>query len=666
MCGIAGLVDWGGGGVDASEAREIVSAMTDALRHRGPDDAGAWVDPVAGVALGHRRLSIIDLSPLGHQPMHSADGRYVITFNGEIYNFRALYHELSGLGHRFRGHSDTEVLLAAVSEWGVRPAVERFNGMFAFALWDRAQHALHLVRDRAGEKPLYYGWVGGALVFGSELKALLAYPQFRPEIDREALVSFLRLGYVPAPHTIYRGVAKLPPATILSVRLGDSHAVAPVEYWSAREAAARGLADPFRQPADHVVDEFAALLSDAVKIRMEADVPLGAFLSGGVDSSTIVALMQTQSTRPVKTFTIGFEEARYNEAHHAAAVARHLGTEHVELYATPAEALAVIPRLPTLYDEPFADSSQIPTYLVSALTRQHVTVSLSGDAGDELLGGYRRYVRGPALWHGLSWAPAPLRRALTRALSVRHSTLARSVNPLVARWTGKRSFTERCRQAQEVLALRSATDLYRYMMSFWKQPAAVVLGARAAQLSTTHPLPAGVDADVRQLWMYLDLVTYLPDDILVKVDRASMAVSLESRIPLLDHRVIEFAWRLPPAFKVRAGTGKWILRQVLYRHVPKQLVERRKQGFAVPLAAWLRGPLRPWAEALLDERRLRAEGFFDPRPIREKWTAHLAGRTSWDYDLWTVLMFQAWLDTALRAQVRPPSPARRPVSAVGS
>ena len=658
MCGIAGLFD--PGGIEDGAARAILTGMTDALRHRGPDDAGAWVDPLAGVALGHRRLSILDLSPLGHQPMHSADGRFVITFNGEIYNFRALHHELSALGHVFRGHSDTEVLLAAVCEWGVRAAVERFNGMFAFAVWDRAEHTLHLVRDRPGEKPLYYGWVGGTLVFGSELKALRACPQFRPEIDRDALVQFLRLGYIPAPHTIYRGVSKLPPGSVLSVRAGEGHHVAPVEYWSAHDTAARGLAHPFTRPVDQLVDEFEALLRDAVKIRMESDVPLGAFLSGGIDSSTIVALMQAQSARPVKTFTIGFEDARYNEAHHAAAVARHLGTEHLELYATPAEALAVIPRLPALYDEPFADSSQIPTYLVSALTRQHVTVSLSGDAGDELLGGYRRYIRGPALWNGIGWAPAAVRRALAHALSVRHSPLAKAVNPLLSRWTGKRSFTERCRQAQEVLALRSPTDLYRYMMSFWKQPAAVVLGARGPQRPTERPLPAGVDADVRQLWMYLDLVTYLPDDILVKVDRASMGVSLESRIPLLDHRIIEFAWRLPPAVKVRAGVGKWILREVLYRHVPKQLVERRKQGFGVPLAAWLRGPLRAWAEALLDERRLRAEGFFDPRPIRAKWAAHLAGRTSWDYDLWTVLMFQAWLETAAWTRTLPA--ARSPVT----
>ena len=647
MCGIAGMFD--PGSVCDAETEAILATMTGVLRHRGPDDSGTWVDPAAGVALGHRRLSILDLSPLGHQPMHSMDGRYVITFNGEIYNFRALRDELANHGHTFRGRSDTEVLLAAVAEWTIQPALERLNGMFAFALWDRAEHTLHLVRDRAGEKPLYYGWLGETLLFGSELKALRAHPAFHSEIDRDALALFLRYGYIPAPHTIYRGVYKLPPGTLLSLKAGAGDQVAPVQYWSARQAAARGLSDPFTQSLTCAVEECDALLRDAVKLRMEADVPLGAFLSGGIDSSTVVALMQAQSPRPVKTFAIGFEEARYNEAHRAAAVARHLGTEHTELYATPAEALAVIPHLPALYDEPFADPSQIPTHLVAALTRKYVTVSLSGDAGDELFGGYTRYFRGPALWRTVSRTPAPVRRALAQALSLRHSTLAAAVNPLVRRWTGKRSFTERCRQAEEILALGSAAELYRYMMSFWKQPAAVVLGASEPSIPTMLDLPPGVDAPERQLWMYRDLVTYLPDDILVKVDRATMGVSLESRIPLLDHRVIEFAWRLPLSFKTGGSQGKRILRQVLNRYVPKELVARRKQGFGIPLAAWLRGPLRSWAEALLDERRLQTEGFFDPGPIRQKWTEHVAGGTSWDYDLWAVLMFEAWLEETARA-----------------
>jgi asparagine synthase (glutamine-hydrolysing) len=647
MCGIAGV--FVPGGVADAEAQAIVAAMTAVLRHRGPDDSGTWVDSAAGIALGHRRLSILDLSPLGHQPMHSPDGRYVITFNGEIYNFRALRSELTARGHRFRGHSDTEVLLAAVSEWTIQPAVERLNGMFAFALWDRADRTLHLVRDRAGEKPLYYGWLGDTLLFGSELKALRAHPSFASDIDRGALALFLRRGYIPAPHTIYRGVYKLPPGTLLSLKAGDGDHAAPVAYWSARDAAARGLNDPFPQSMACAVEECDALLRDAVKLRMEADVPLGAFLSGGIDSSIVVALMQAQSPRPVKTFAIGFEEARYNEAHRAAAVARHLGTDHTELYATPAEALAVIPRLPTLYDEPFADSSQIPTHLVAALTRKHVTVSLSGDAGDELFGGYRRYFRGPALWRAMRATPAVVRRALARALSLRGTTLAAAINRPVRRWTGKRSFTERCRQGEEILALGSAPELYGYMMSFWKQPAAVVLGGVEPPIPAMLHLPAGVAAHERHLWMYLDLITYLPDDILVKVDRASMGVSLESRIPLLDHRVIEFAWRLPLAFKTGEGQGKRMLREVLDRYVPKELVAQRKQGFGIPLAAWLRGPLRNWAEGLLDERRLRTEGFLDPRPVRRKWAEHVAGGTSWDYDLWAVLMFEAWLEETTRA-----------------
>jgi asparagine synthase (glutamine-hydrolysing) len=648
MCGIAGFFN--PGGLCGAEAPRILDAMSSVIRHRGPDDSGGWTDPTAGIALGLRRLAIQDLSPLGHQPMHSADGRYVIAFNGEVYNFRALSHELAARGHAFRGHSDTEVLLAAISEWTLRPAVERFIGMFAIALWDRAERTLHLLRDRPGIKPMYYGWMGETLLFGSELKALRAHPAFRCDIDRDALALFLRHGYIPAPYTIYRGVCKLPPGTLLSLKAGAGRAVSPVEYWSAREAAAQGLSAPFTGPAEQAVEEFEALLRDAVKLRMEADVPLGASLSGGIDSSTIVALMQAQSTRPVKTFSIGFQEAPYNEAPHAAAVARHLGTEHAELYATPREALAVIPQLPALYDEPFADSSQIPTYLVAALTRQHVTVSLSGDGGDELLGGYRKYFREAKLWRALNRTPPSVRDALARVLSLRHSRLAQAANPLLHRWTGKRSFTERCRQAQEMLAVRSAGELYRYITSFWKQPAAVVLGAGEPPIPAMLNLPAGVDADARHLWMYLDLVTYLADDILVKLDRATMGVSLEGRVPLLDHRVIEFAWRLPLSLKTHNGQGKWILRQVLYRYVPRELTAPRKRGFAIPLTQWLRGPLRNWAEALLDERRLRGEGFFDPGPIRQKWAEHVAGRTSWNYDLWTVLMFQAWLEATAQGQ----------------
>ena len=656
MCGIAGF--WATDGLNGEQASGILTAMTNVIRHRGPDDCGVWIDVGAGIGLGSRRLSILDLSPNGHQPMLSETGRYVITFNGEIYNFRELRHELVALGHRFRGGSDTEVLLAAVSAWGVRRALEHCNGMFAFALWDREHHTLHLARDRAGEKPLYYGWIGGTLLFASELKALRAHPAFHAEIDRDALVLFFRHGYVPSPYTIYRGVYKLPPASLLTLRgKGNGSSAAPVQYWSVREVAERGISEPFQGSAGEAVEQLHTLLLDAVKIRMEADVPLGAFLSGGIDSSTIVALMQAQSIQRVRTFTIGFREDKYNEARHAAGVAKHLGTEHTEIHVTPDDALAVIPRLPILYDEPFADTSQIPTFLVAQLTRRHVTVSLSGDAGDELFGGYRRHRLGTRIWRGIRWVPMRLRQAAAAALAPRNTPtglLARGVNQLVRKWTGKRSLSERLRQTAEILPASSPAWLYHYMMSLWKEPSAIVLGAREPLVVATDPTRQPYLGGVPELvMMYLDTVSYLPDDILVKLDRASMAVSLEARIPLLDHRIIEFASRLPLSLKLRRGEGKWLLRQVLYHYVPKQLVERPKQGFGMPIAQWLRGPLRDWAEALLDARRLSEEGTLDPLPIRQKWTEHLSGTTRWDYNLWTVLMFQSWRE----AQSRPQQPA---------
>lgn len=646
MCGIAGF--WSRDGLNEGEAGAVLTAMTDIIRHRGPDDAAYWIDADSGIALGFRRLAILDLSPTGRQPMQSETGRYVIIFNGEIYNFQQLRQELSVLGHRFRGRSDTEVLLAAVTAWGVRAALERFNGMFAFALWDRTQRVLHLARDRGGEKPLYYGWMGRTLLFGSELKALRAHPAFHAEIDRGALALFFRHGYVPGPYSIYRGIQKLPPGTLLTLHGEEAPASEPVAYWSARDVAERGAAEPLRGAVGETIEQFHELLRDAVKIRMEADVPLGAFLSGGVDSSTIVALMQAQSAQPIKTFTIGFDEDRYNEARFAAAVARHLGTEHTELYVTPAEARAVVPRLPTLYDEPFADASQIPTFLVSELTRRHVTVSLSGDAGDELFGGYRRQWLGPAIWRGIGWIPASLRRAAAARLLPTEDTpggFSRSVNRLARRWTGKRSLRERLRQTAEMLPAPSLASLYHYMMSYWKQPTVLLPGVREPTVPATDPTrwptPDGVP---QQFIMFLDSVGYLPDDILVKLDRASMGVSLEARVPLLDHRVIEFAWRTPLELKLRDGTGKWLLRQILYKYVPRALVERPKQGFGVPIAHWLRGPLRDWAEALLDEGRLRDQGILEPRPIRKKWAEHISGETRWEYRLWTVLMFQAWMD----------------------
>jgi len=626
--------------------------MADTLRLRGPDDGGAWVDADAGIALGHQRLSIIDLSLEGHQPMHSFCGRYVIAFNGEIYNYQDIRHELEqesqGYAIPWRGHSDTEVALAAISRWGIEAAVRRFVGMFAFALWDRTERVLYLVRDRLGEKPLYYGRMGRSILFGSELKALRAHPDFKGEINRDALALYLRHNCIPAPYSIYRGIYKLPPGTMLAVSDRDAPFPDPVQYWSVREAAEHGLAEPFTGSTEEAIAALDGLLRDAVGLQMVADVPLGVFLSGGIDSSTVVALMQAQSDRPVKTFTIGFNETGYNEAEHAKAVARHLGTEHTEFYVTPEEAMAVIPRLPALYDEPFADSSQIPTFLVSEMARRSVTVSLSGDGGDELFAGYNRYFWGRSIWKRVGWMPQPLRVAAAVALTAvspqswdRVFAAAKSLLPAKLKQSTP---GDKIHKLAEVLAVESPEAMYRGLASHWKDPASVVLGSSEPPTALTDRRLWSDLPDFTQRMMYLDTVTYLPDDILVKVDRASMGVSLEARIPFLDHRVVEFAWRLPLSMKVRDGQGKWLLRQVLYQYVPKELVGRPKTGFDVPIDAWLRGPLRDWAEDLLGERRLSEERFFDPVPIRDKWNEHLSGARNWQYYLWDVLMFQAWLD----------------------
>ena len=651
MCGIAGYLT-GPRQMSREELRTTVLRMADTLRLRGPDDGGAWVDAEAGIALGHRRLAIIDLSLEGRQPMHSSCGRYVIVFNGEIYNYQSIRHELEqesqGLAVPWRGHSDTEVALAAISRWGIEAAVKRFIGMFAFALWDRTERVLYLVRDRMGEKPLYYGRMGGSILFGSELKALRAHPAFKGEIDRNALALYLRHNCIPAPYSIYRGIFKLPPGTMLAVSGRDASFPVPVPYWSAREAAERGMAEPFTGSTEEAIVALDGLLRDAVRFQMVADVPLGAFLSGGVDSSTVVALMQAQSDRPVKTFTIGFNETGYNEALHAKAVAACLGTEHTELYVTPAEAMAVIPKLPALYDEPFADSSQIPTFLVSELARRSVTVSLSGDGGDELFAGYNRYFWGRSIWKKLGWMPQSLRAAAAAVLTAvpprRWDRVFSAAGPLLPSAIKQPTPGDKIHKLAEVLAVESPEAMYRGLASHWKDPAAVLVGASEPPTVLTDPSQWPSLPDFTQRMMYLDTVTYLPDDILVKVDRASMGVSLEARIPFLDHRVVEFAWRLPLSTKVRDGQGKWLLRQVLYRYVPKELIERPKTGFGLPIDAWLRGPLRDWAEDLLDEKRLSEGGFFDPLPVCEKWKEHLSGTRNWQHYLWDVLMFQAWLD----------------------
>jgi asparagine synthase (glutamine-hydrolysing) len=638
MCGIAGFLGNAGNAPEKLLKRRI-EAMTETLRHRGPDDAGYWVASNPSIALGHRRLSILDLSAEGHQPMTSQHGRYVVVFNGEIYNFRELRRELANV-YRFRGTSDTEVMLAAFDRWGVPDAVPRFNGMFAFAVWDTVERVLYLCRDRAGEKPLYYTWADGAFLFASELKGLRAHPDFEGDIDRGALALFLRHGYVPAPYSIYTGVLKLPPGTILKVR-PDGVTSEPGSYWSLKQRIEQGSACYKDNANDREAEErLDWLLSDSVRLRMISDVPLGAFLSGGIDSSTIVALMQKQSGARVKTFSIGFHEKDYNEAIYADSVARHLGTEHTELYVTPGDAMAVIPRLPRIYDEPFADSSQIPTFLVSELAGQHVTVSLSGDGADELFGGYTRYQWTERFWRKFGWLPPAARRFTANALL--------SASPKVwdagLRWAPISRPGDKIQKLAEILRLKSPEEFYVGLVSCFNRPAHVVVDGNEPSTLLRQPLlwPAGQQFVPRM--MFLDAMTYLPDDILVKVDRASMAVGLEARVPFLDDRVIEFAWQLPQQMKFRNGKSKWLLRQVLKRYVPEVLTDRPKCGFGVPVHEWLRGPLREWAEGLLDSNRLRSEGFFKPEPIQTRWREHLSGKRNWAPDLWNVLMFQSWLE----------------------
>lgn len=659
MCGLAGF--FRAPDQSANDLTMSLSRMTDAIVHRGPDDSGAWVDAELGVALGHRRLSILDLSSHGRQPMASISGRYVIVFNGEIYNHRALRKELelplssqsSPVGYQrttgWRGHSDTEVMLATFERWGTEGALGRFNGMFAFALWDRRERVLHLARDRLGEKPLYYGWMGDTFLFGSELKALKAHPAWRGEIDRGAVALYIRHNYIPAPYSIYRGIRKLLPAHTISIPVanGKRETPQPSPYWSAKAVAEAGTRKPFAGTQIEAVESLDVLLRDAVALRMEADVPLGAFLSGGVDSSTVVALMQAQSSRPVRTFSIGFFEAGYNEAKQAQAVARHLGTEHTELYVTAAEAMAVIPGLPDVYDEPFADSSQIPTFLVSQMTRQHVTVALSGDGGDELFGGYNRYFWGRDIWRSVGWVPQSLRRAIAHGISVlplrAWDGFFRVVYPILPRRLQANLPGDKFQKLAKILACSSPEEMYRRLVS-QGDPESVVLGAYEPPTALTDNAQWADVPDFTQRMMFLDLVSYLPDGILAKVDRASMAVSLEARVPLLDHRVVEFAWTLPLATKIRKGQGKWPMRSVLNMYVPRELIERPKMGFGVPVDVWLRGPLREWAENLLSDSRLYRDGYFHPAPIRQKWAEHVSGKRDWQYPLWGVLMFQAWLE----------------------
>jgi asparagine synthase (glutamine-hydrolysing) len=650
MCGIAGFL--GGRWPGPTDTAAILARMSHNLRHRGPDRSAMWIGEQDRIGFAHDRLAIIDLSAAGDQPMHSHSGRFVIIYNGEIYNHSDIRDELAASGGacNWSGHSDTETLLAAIEAWGVRGALERATGMFAFALWDRQEKALTLARDRLGEKPLYYGRQGGCdapFLFGSELKALAEHPAFERDIDRQALTLLLRYGYIPAPFSIYRGIAKLPAGAILTLHQDAADPVIE-HYWSGAAVAEAGLADPLRLDDETAIDRLEQLLERAVGGQMIADVPLGAFLSGGVESSTIVAVMQKLSARPVRTFTIGFREKGFDEAAHAKAVARHLGTDHTELYVTPDEARAVIPKLPAIYDEPFADASQIPTHLVSALARRHVTVALSGDAGDELFGGYNRYLLTNALWGKIARVPRPLRTVAARALTTispsAWTRFGEAASGLLPKLAQVDRLGDKVHKGSPLLGSANVAELYGGMLSLWRDPAAVVIGAREPPSQATGAVPALEGLGSVERMMALDLLGYLPDDILVKVDRAAMAVSLETRVPFLDHALVEFAWRLPFELKVRGGETKWILRQLLYRHVPRALIERPKMGFGVPIGEWLRGPLRDWAEALLDERRLHDEGYFRPEPIRRMWDAHLSGSLNEQYRLWPILMFQSWLE----------------------
>lgn len=645
MCGIAGFL--AGSAFHSGEgASAIAQRMANAIAHRGPDDSGVWVDEGAKVALGHRRLSVIDLSSAGHQPMQSASGRFVIAFNGEIYNHLALRSDVAE--YPWRGHSDTETLLACIEQWGLERSIVKAVGMFALALWDRESRRLSLVRDRVGEKPLYYGWQGDSFLFGSELKALKPHPSFVGRVDRRALASLLHRSYILAPDSIYEGIHKLPPGCILEIDERGAHQ-SPTRYWSVTDSM-RSRENSAGIDPSAATSEFESLVAQAVKLQSIADVPLGAFLSGGIDSSAVVAVMQAQSTRPVKTFTIGFSEETHDEARFASRVARHLGTEHTELYVSPSEAMEIIPDLPAIYDEPLGDASQIPTILVSRLARREVTVALSGDGGDELLGGYGHYFQLGKLAARVNRMPKTVRATLARAIQfLPQSALTAVLAPLIN--LRGRKVTQPPGERLQTLAAALLRDndfgFFSAMKTHWPHAATIVKGAGADDLNrwpASFPAPPAGQTAVEAM-MFSDLLTYLPDDILAKVDRAAMSVSLETRIPLLDHNVVDFVAGLPLDMKIREGKGKWLLRELLRKHVPMELIDRPKMGFSVPLGQWLRQqPVKDWAEDLLAPDRLEREGFFDPAPIRERWSQHLSGRFDWQSSLWTVLMFQSWLE----------------------
>jgi asparagine synthase (glutamine-hydrolysing) len=659
MCGLAGFF-WKKN-QRPNEMQGIASRMADAIVHRGPDDSGVWVNSTAGIGLGFRRLAIVDLSAHGHQPMRSAGGRFVIIFNGEIYNHRTLRLELESSGCGFKGHSDTEVILAAFEQWGIERAVRRFIGMFAIAVWDASRRELSLIRDRLGIKPLFVYHRDGLVSFGSELKALLAGPEFDRTLDTSALTSYLRYLYVPAPQSIFRHVVKLSPGHILTVADPTAALPASVPFWSVEKAARDGQAAQFSGGDEEAVAELETLLTNAVRLRMQADVPLGALLSGGIDSSTVVALMQASADRPVKTFTIGFDQQEFDESVHAREVAKHLGTDHTELYLTGADALAVIPRLAAMFDEPLADPSQIPTYLVCELARREVTVALTGDGGDELFGGYNRYIQGERMIAGFQRWPSLLRRCSASGLtSVSPRTWNRmrdTLRPVFPTAGRTLHLGEKIHKLGGLLRAESTGGMYRSLLSAWQDPEGLVIGGRVPG-NTDCSLDSSSDLDLMEQMMLADQSSYLPDDLLAKVDRASMAVSLEARVPILDHRVVEFSWRLPRKFKVREGRGKWILREILYKHVPRAMVDRQKMGFSVPLAQWLAGPLRNWAGDLLLSSE--TEGVLRSTTVHGQWDRFLAGDSTNCAGLWAVVMFRAWQDQWLTSA---PGRAEEPVLA---
>jgi asparagine synthase (glutamine-hydrolysing) len=647
MCGICGFIDLTRS-LDSGELSRRAGLMGKSQQSRGPDADAQWVDQETGIAFDHRRLAIIDLTEEGIQPMHSSSGRYVTVFNGEIYNYAELRSELerSAGFNGWRGHSDTEVLLEAIEQWGLEKSLERFSGMFAIALWDRRERQLFLVRDRMGEKPLFYGRQGDSFYFASELKAIRQLDSFKPEINRDSLCSYLRYHYVPSPGTIYNNVSSLMPGTWIRVDYNGTVS-GPFSYWSLKDCAQKGVDLSFTASSEDITDTLEDLLLKVIEREMVSDVPLGAFLSGGVDSSLIVALMQQCALAPVKTFTIGFDDKAYNEAEEAAKVAAYIGTEHTELYVTPADALDVIPKIPKIWDQPFSDASQVPTHLVSMMTRKHVTVALSGDGGDELFAGYNRHFKGCGLWDKLASVPPGIRKftaeSLQKVPASEWNAFFEIIDPVLPRKLKMRLPGQKLHKLADVMTAASARDYYLKLTSNWFDPEKLVINGWEHPGPYQSPLNQPETSCLTEWMQFMDAATYLPDDIMTKVDRAAMAVSLETRAPFLDHEIVEFSQRLPMSLKIQHGRGKKILRDILYKYVPQGLIERPKMGFGIPIDSWLRGPLRDWVEDMLDPVRMMNEGYLHPEPIRKMWADHLSGKTDAQYKIWNILVFQSWL-----------------------